>query len=81
MISGRKDACTGHISVIPKGRVERLQRRASSHVRPGPSRHLSPPKRVPLPLREPLHFIVISVMGVIGGTFPHTYRGFYMTVN
>jgi hypothetical protein len=78
MIRGRKVACTGHISVIPKGRVERPQRRASSHVRPGPSRHLSPPKRVPLPLREPLHFIVMSV---ISGTFPDTNGVFYMTVD
>ncbi len=27
---------------------------------------------------EPLRFIVICVMS---GTFPYTYRGFYMTVN
>jgi len=31
--------------------------------------------------REPLQFIVIAVMSVIGGTFPHTYGVFYMTVN
>jgi len=35
----------------------------------------------PTPFREPLHFIVIAVMSVMGGTFPDTYRGFYMTVN
>jgi hypothetical protein len=29
------------------------------------------------PFREPLQFIVIAVMSVIGGTFPHTYRGLH----
>ena len=33
------------------------------------------------PFREPLQFIVIAVMSVMGGTFPNTYRVFYMTVN
>jgi hypothetical protein len=33
------------------------------------------------PFREPLQFIVMSVMSVIGGTFPDTYGVFYMTVN
>ena len=28
------------------------------------------------PFREPLQFIVIAVMSVMGGTFPDTYRGF-----
>jgi hypothetical protein len=37
-------------------------------------------KSAATPFREPLHFIVISVMGVIGGTFPHTYGVIYMTV-
>src|SRR5215211_5286308 len=32
-------------------------------------------------LRKPLQFIVMIVMSVICGTFPHTYRGFYMTVD
>src|SRR5918993_784794 len=31
------------------------------------------------PFREPLQFIVIAVMSVISGTFPDTYRVFYMT--
>jgi hypothetical protein len=35
----------------------------------------------PTLFREPLQFIVIAVMSVIGGTFPDTYRIFYMTVN
>ena len=46
-----------------------------------PSHHLSSPEECPTLCGEPLQFIVIIVMGVIGGTFPHTYRGFYMTVN
>jgi hypothetical protein len=33
------------------------------------------------PFREPLQFIVIAVMSVMGGTFPDTNRVFYMTVN
>jgi hypothetical protein len=28
------------------------------------------------PFREPLQFMDMSVRGVNGGTFPHTYRGF-----
>jgi hypothetical protein len=28
------------------------------------------------PFRKPLQIIVITVMSVISGTFPHTYRGF-----
>jgi hypothetical protein len=28
------------------------------------------------PIRKPLQFIVIAVMSVMSGTFPHTYRGF-----
>ena len=32
------------------------------------------------PFREPLQFIVITVMSVIGSTFPHTYGVIYMTV-
>jgi hypothetical protein len=28
-----------------------------------------------------LHFIVITVMSVMSGTFPYTYGVFYMTVN
>ena len=33
------------------------------------------------PFREPLQFIVIAVMSVMSGTFPDTYRVFYMTVD
>ena len=33
------------------------------------------------PFREPLQFIVITVMSVMSGTFPDTYGVFYMTVN
>src|SRR5215218_3043030 len=33
------------------------------------------------PFRKSLQFIVISVMSVMSGTFPYTYRVFYMTVN
>jgi hypothetical protein len=35
-------------------------------------------KECPIPFREPLQFIVMSV---IGGTFPDTNGVFYMTVN
>jgi hypothetical protein len=37
--------------------------------------------RVSHPIREPLQFIVIAVMSVMSGTFPDTYRVFYLTVN
>jgi hypothetical protein len=37
--------------------------------------------RVSHPFREPLQFIVIAVMSVIGGTFPDTYGVSCMTVN
>jgi hypothetical protein len=33
------------------------------------------------PFREPLQFIVMSVIVVISGSFPHTYEVFYMTVS
>jgi hypothetical protein len=33
------------------------------------------------PFRRPLHLIVMSVIIVISVTFPHTYRGFLMTVS
>jgi len=33
------------------------------------------------PFRETLQFIVIAVMSVIRGTFPYTYRVFYVTVD
>src|SRR5829696_2285301 len=33
------------------------------------------------PFREPLQFIVITVMSVMSGTFPDTYGVFYMTIN
>ena len=76
MISGRKVACTGHISVIPKGRVGHLQRRALSHMRSLCSRPITPPlvsrAECHTPFREALQSIVMSVMG---GTFPNTYRG------
>jgi hypothetical protein len=36
---------------------------------------------VPHPFREPLQFIVMSVMSVISGTFPDTYGVFYVTIN
>src|SRR5215211_1271933 len=45
----------------PKGRVGRLQRRALSHVRPGPSRQLSSPRSVAHPFREPLRCTVTIV--------------------
>ena len=32
------------------------------------------------PLREPLQFIVISVMSVMDGTFPDTYGVLYVTI-
>jgi hypothetical protein len=35
---------------------------------------------MPTPFREPLHFIVITVISVMSGAFPHTYRVSYMTV-
>jgi len=33
------------------------------------------------PFREPLQLIVITVMSVMSGTFPHTYGVFYVTFN
>jgi hypothetical protein len=33
-------------------------------------------KSAAIPFRESLQFIVIAVMSVMSGTFPHTYRGF-----
>jgi hypothetical protein len=33
------------------------------------------------PFREPLQFIVITVMSVMSGTFPDTYGVFYVTIN
>ena len=48
---------------------------------PDPLHHLSSPERVPHPFRERLLFIVIAVMSVTRGTFPHINRVFYMTVN
>ena len=33
------------------------------------------------PFREPLQFIVMTVMAVMSVTFPYTYRVLYMTVN
>jgi hypothetical protein len=61
--------------------VRLIQRRfAAASLRAmaaGPSQHLPVPKRVPHPFREPLQFIVISVIGVISLYL----RGFCMTVN
>jgi hypothetical protein len=78
MIRGRKVACTGHISVIPKGRVGRLQRRALSRLCSPGSRPITPPLDLTAechtPFREPLQFIVIAVMSVMSGTLPYTYR-------
>src|SRR5215210_165882 len=65
----------------PKGRGGRLQRGALSPLRLDPSHHLSSRGRVAHPFREPLQFIVTSVMGVMSGTCPHTYGVFCMTVN
>ena len=45
---------------------------------PDPSHHLSLLTSVCTAFREPLQFIVMSVMS---GTFPDTYGIFYMTVN
>jgi hypothetical protein len=71
--------------LAPKGRVERLQRRALSHLCSSYSwpiaRSLDSTAECRTPFREPLQFIVIAVMSVISGTFPHTYRVIYMTVN
>jgi hypothetical protein len=63
--------------LAPKGRVERLQRRALSHLRSSDSRpnagSLDSTAECRSPFREPLQFIVISVMTVMSGTFPDTY--------
>jgi hypothetical protein len=64
----------------PDGYSIALCRACAPHA-PGPSHYLSSPDRVVPPSREPQRSIVMSVMGFIGGTFPHIYRGFYMTVN
>src|SRR5215208_6088690 len=71
--------------LAPKGRVERLQRRALSHLcspysRPI-ARSLDSTAECRTPFREPLQFIVIAVMSVMSGPFPYTYRVFYMTLN
>jgi hypothetical protein len=63
--------------LAPKGRVGRLQRRALSHLRSSGSRpnagSLDSTAECRTPFREPLQFIVIALMSVIGGTFPDTY--------
>jgi hypothetical protein len=67
-----------------KGSVGRLQRRALSRLCSPcfrPSHGLSSQGRGANAFREPLQFIVMSVIDVIGGTFPHINRVFYMTVN
>ena len=68
----------------PKGRVERLQRRALSHLRSHCSRPITPfldlTAECRTPFREPLQFIVIAVMSVMSGTFPYTYGVFYVTI-
>jgi hypothetical protein len=84
MIRRCKVACTGHISVIPKGQAGRLQRRALSHLRSLGSRPVVRSliyEEYRYPFREPLHFIVITVMSVISAIFPYTYGVFYVTVN
>ena len=71
--------------LAPKGRVGRLQRRALSRLCSQCSRPIAPfldlTAESRIAFREPLQFIVMSVMGVISGTFPDTYGVFYMTVN
>src|ERR671921_2553948 len=71
--------------LAPKGRVGRLQRRAlsalcSPYSRPI-ARSLDSTAECRTPFREPLQFIVITVMGVMSGTFPYTYGLFYVTIN
>jgi hypothetical protein len=48
-----------------------------------PAHHTSsrPHSTVAHPFREPLQFIVIAVMSVMGGTFPDTNGVFYVTIN
>ena len=75
MIHERNVTCTGHITMIPKGRTRRLQQRALSRLRPPCSRPSPISGECRTPYREPLRFIVITVMSVIGGTFP-TPKGF-----
>jgi hypothetical protein len=69
----------------PKGRVERLQRRALSSLcspcsRPI-ARSLDSTAECRTLFREPLQFIVIAVMSVISDTFLDTYEVFYVTIN
>jgi hypothetical protein len=68
-----------------QGQAGRLQRRASSHVRSLCSRpvarSLDSTAECRTPFREPLQFIVMSVMSVMRGTFPYTYGVVCMTVN
>jgi hypothetical protein len=64
--------------LAPKGRAGRLQRRAlsalcSPYSRPI-ARSLDLRAECRTPFREPLQFIVIAVMSVMSGAFPHTYR-------
>ena len=69
----------------PKGRAGRLQRRALSHLRSLCSRLIAPPLDLTaesrIAFREPLQFIVMSVMVVISGTFSDTYGILYMTID
>src|SRR5919112_4307009 len=67
--------------LAPKGRVERLQRRALSRLCSTCSRPSPISGECRTLFREPLQFIVIAVMSVMSGTFPYTYGVFYMTVN
>jgi hypothetical protein len=70
--------------LVPKGPVGRLQRRASSHVRSLCCRFIAPSliyEEYRYPFREPLHSIVMSVMGVMSGTYPDTYGILCMTMD
>jgi hypothetical protein len=81
LVCGERDSaarCSWSMSLLlsPKGRVGRLQRRALSHLRSPYSRpiarSLDSTAESRNPFREPLQFIVIAVMSVIGGTHPYT---------
>jgi hypothetical protein len=71
--------------LAPKGRVERLQRRALSHLCSPYSwpiaRSLDSTAECRTPLRVPLQFIVIAVMSVMSGAVPDTNGVFYVTIN
>src|SRR4051812_24961824 len=78
-----EEVCRARLA--PKSQTRRLQRRTSSHLcspYSGPiAWYLDSTAECRTPFREPPRFIVIAVMSVMSGTFPHTYGLFCLTSN